>query len=173
MDAGIVVETGSHHELMVKKGHYYNLVQAQQLHSKEGNTDANAHKEHTDQVDVDAVVIAEISKDVATNQRKADETKMSDEKPNSVSFSQVPLLRIAAMNRPEWHLILVGTIGGAISGAIFPLFALIYSEMLNTFTKPKDDMLVAARFWALMFFVIAVASGLGMFLQIGMFGTLQ
>jgi hypothetical protein len=51
-----------------------------------------------------------------------------------------------------------------------PVFAVIYSEILDTFTKPKDKIREEANFWALMFLALAAATALANYLQTAMFG---
>jgi len=41
------------------------------------------------------------------------------------------VLKILQFNRPEWFLLLMGSIGCIITGAIMPFFAFFYSEMFS------------------------------------------
>jgi hypothetical protein len=52
-----------------------------------------------------------------------------------------------------------------------PVFAIIFSEMLQVFSKPTDEMLAGARFWSLMFVVLAVGMLVANYLQASCFGT--
>ena len=172
MDAGQIVEMGTHSELVAKKSAYYNLVQAQQLHARDDDiTEAHAVE------DVDEVAVtpeqANISIKVESPKSIQDLKKESAlEGPDSsakVAFKDVPLLRIAALNRPEWPILVVGALGACAHGTVMPVFALIYSEILNSLFKPTDEMLADARFWAGMFVVLAVATGTAIYLQTAMF----
>ena len=182
MDAGRIMETGTHSELLTLKGHYYNLVQAQQLHNTTDTSPllqeavlakADDVEEHVEVVPEAIVDSKKSNKDISgkDSSKDADETAKKPEKAVVVPFRDVPIFRIFAMNRPEWPLVLVGTFGASLNGVIMPLFALIYSQMLGVFTEPDTEkMLAGARFWACMFVALAVGTALANFLQISMFG---
>ncbi|KAA0184131.1 ABCB8, partial [Fasciolopsis buskii] len=48
------------------------------------------------------------------------------------------LLRVMRLNRPEWFWIVLGSFGATITGAIQPIFAILYSEMYAIFTLKND-----------------------------------
>ena len=43
----------------------------------------------------------------------------------------MPVWRIWKINAPEWYLIVVGVICSLANGAIQPLFAIFFAEILN------------------------------------------
>lgn len=52
-----------------------------------------------------------------------------------------------------------------------PLYAVIFTEMLNVFAKPEDEMLAGARFYALLFLALGAGSFIANIMQTGFFGT--
>ena len=50
-------------------------------------------------------------------------------------LADVPIKRVMALNAKEWYLILLGIIGSAINGSIFPLWAIIFGEVLTVKRK--------------------------------------
>jgi len=59
------------------------------------------------------------------------------------------------MNAPEWRFIAAGLLGAIGAGVTFPIYSLIFSEMLeDMLTKRGDPLMDAARFWALMFLAL-------------------
>ena len=44
---------------------------------------------------------------------------------------KVSFLQLLKLNRPDWLLVLIGVIGSAIIGCLFPLMAILFSEVLN------------------------------------------
>ncbi|KAJ3313820.1 Antigen peptide transporter 2, partial [Gonapodya sp. JEL0774] len=51
-----------------------------------------------------------------------------------------PWLRVMKLNAPEFHLLVFGAIGAAILGVTFPIFSIIFSNMLNVFGKTGDEL---------------------------------
>ena len=43
----------------------------------------------------------------------------------------MPFAKLMALNSKEWYLIALGVVGAAVNGSIFPLFAIIFGELLN------------------------------------------
>ena len=47
----------------------------------------------------------------------------------------MPISRIMALNAKEWWIILLGILGALINGSIFPIFAIIFGEILTVITS--------------------------------------
>ncbi|XP_073702287.1 bile salt export pump [Garra rufa] len=45
-----------------------------------------------------------------------------------------PVARILKYNRPEWPYMVLGSLGAAINGSVNPIYALLFSEILGTFS---------------------------------------
>uniref|UniRef100_A0A1J3F8L3 ABC transporter B family member 11 n=1 Tax=Noccaea caerulescens TaxID=107243 RepID=A0A1J3F8L3_NOCCA len=71
---------------------------------------------------------------------------------------KVSLTRIAALNKPEIPVLLLGTVAAAINGAIFPLFGILISRVIEAFFKPADQLKKDSRFWAIIFVALGVTS---------------
>ncbi|CAG8848522.1 3810_t:CDS:1, partial [Racocetra persica] len=54
---------------------------------------------------------------------------------------------------------------------IYPVFAIIFSNILQAFAKTNDDLRNSATFWSLMFLAIAAAGFVGNFVQGIAFGA--
>ena len=78
----------------------------------------------------------------------------------------VSLGRIIAVNAKEWWLILLGVIGAGVNGSVFPLFAVIFGEIVRTFALPPSQIQSELNFWAVMFIVLGFISGTGLFLKV-------
>ncbi|KAM4697413.1 bile salt export pump-like [Rhinophrynus dorsalis] len=50
-----------------------------------------------------------------------------------------PVARILKYNAPEWPYMLFGSIGAAVNGAVNPLYALLFSQILGTFSLPDEQ----------------------------------
>lgn len=71
---------------------------------------------------------------------------------------EVPLSRLASLNKPEIHVILVGSIAAAVNGVIFPVFAILISSVIQSFFEPPHKLRKDSRFWAIMFVVLGAVS---------------
>uniref|UniRef100_A0A0D6QS15 Uncharacterized protein n=1 Tax=Araucaria cunninghamii TaxID=56994 RepID=A0A0D6QS15_ARACU len=67
----------------------------------------------------------------------------------------VPVLRLASLNKPEIPVFLLGSIAAAINGVTFPVFGLLLSSVIKAFYEPPHKLRKDASFWALMFVVLA------------------
>lgn len=61
---------------------------------------------------------------------------------------------------------MLGLLGSLINGSIWPLFALLFGEILGVFARPADEVLSATHLWAGLFIVLGVVSGVGVFLKV-------
>jgi ABC-type methionine transport system ATPase subunit len=156
MNHGIIVEIGKHDELMSKKGYYFNLVEAQRIQQAKQTKES----ENTEKVDgLTAEIVEEhaigriiTNKSISSAilaKRKADleaGTKFDYE------FTTSELLqKIAKINKPEIPFIIFGLFASIILGVINPIFAIIISKILQSFSKEGDELRHDAKFWSLMF----------------------
>jgi ATP-binding cassette subfamily B (MDR/TAP) protein 1 len=67
------------------------------------------------------------------------------------------VFRLAALNKPELPLFIVGSIAAAANGTAFPVFGLLLSNVISSFYLPnKHKLRHDANFWSLMYVVLAV-----------------
>ncbi|XP_057415708.1 ABC transporter B family member 11-like [Lotus japonicus] len=79
--------------------------------------------------------------------------------PSTVSSPpEVPLYRLAYLNKPEIPVLLVGTIAAVLNGVILPVFGLLLSKMISIFYEPADELRKDSKVWALVFVGLGVAS---------------
>ncbi|GJJ74770.1 ATP-binding cassette, subfamily B (MDR/TAP), member 1 [Entomortierella parvispora] len=185
MEKGIVVESGTHKSLLDKRGAYAELVAKQQL--KTGGTDAEPTVA-AEKVDIDEVVmspadptlqrgnsklgrmmsmkgslkskrvdssipIAEDSE--TTEQRALREKKLAKEQ-------KAPIWRVVGIMKPELPMAVFGGIMSAVSGATYPVFAKLFSKMLNLLTDTTSPTFERdTNFYSLMFVVLGVAALFG------------
>ena len=79
---------------------------------------------------------------------------------------EVSLPRVLALNAKEWWIIIVGVVGAAMNGSIFPVFAVIFGEILTVFSLERDEVLSAIAPWVGLFAALGVVSGVGVFLKV-------
>ena len=69
-------------------------------------------------------------------------------------------------NAAEWWLIGLGLIGSLFLGAMNPLFAVFFGEIIKVFARPASEVLDGLHLWAGLFLVIGFAAGAGVFLKV-------
>eukprot|EP00250_Pteridium_aquilinum_P018802 c24211_g1_i1 orf=757-4551(-) len=80
----------------------------------------------------------------------------SDTPGSSVSCSHV--LRLAAFNKPETPLLLLGSLAAIANGAFMPIVGLLYSNIIHTFYKPRDEMCSSVMLWIYFFITLGALS---------------
>ncbi|XP_014662073.1 PREDICTED: multidrug resistance protein 1-like [Priapulus caudatus] len=87
------------------------------------------------------------------------------------SLPPVDMMRLMKLNAPEWPYISVGCVAAAANGAVMPMFAIIFAEVLGVFSIPDiNEQERKSNLYSLMFLLIGVAAGITMFLQGYLFG---
>lgn len=70
----------------------------------------------------------------------------------------VPLLRVAYLNKPEMQILLLGTLAAALNGVILPIFGILLSSMIKTFYEPREKLRTDTKFWAFTFVALAATA---------------
>ena len=159
MAFGRMVEQGTHDDLIAKDGAYAALVRAQDLGGDKGQADFS--KEEAD-AELDRAMSLQPTK---TETGKSDiENQLEHLTAGTVGYSLPKAIWIMLTEHPDlyvWHFISV--IGCLIGGGTFPAQAILFSKLINVFILPPDEARDQADFYALMFFVVALANLLGYF----------
>jgi ATP-binding cassette subfamily B (MDR/TAP) protein 1 len=71
---------------------------------------------------------------------------------------EVPLRRMAYLNKPEIPVLIIGAIAAIMNGVIFPIFGVLISGVIKTFYEPPKELKKDSEFWALIFLVLGLAS---------------
>ncbi|XP_073054115.1 ABC transporter B family member 21-like isoform X1 [Primulina eburnea] len=71
---------------------------------------------------------------------------------------KVPISRLAALNKPELPMLIVGCLSAILNGAIVPYFGILLSYVIKTYYEPPHKLREDSRFWALMFVVLGAVS---------------
>uniref|UniRef100_A0AAQ5XZU0 Bile salt export pump n=1 Tax=Amphiprion ocellaris TaxID=80972 RepID=A0AAQ5XZU0_AMPOC len=130
---GRAVERGKHNELLERKGVYFTLVTLQSQGDKALNEKARQIQKPSDfcRASIRQRSRSQLSNlvpesSVPINTIPDDE----DEEP----IEPAPVARILKYNLPEWPYMLFGSIGAAINGGVNPVYSLLFSQILATFS---------------------------------------
>lgn len=184
LQKGSIVQKGSHRELLKnKEGAYSQLIHLQEMKQD------SVHKIQTDQDR--AVSLAESGRqfsqrnalprsisrgrslghrhsfsmpfvlplglEIQDNSIEPDTTESS-----SPHKHELPLLRLAYLNKPELPILILGVISAVFNGIILPLFGVLLSNMIETFYQPPEKLKKDSRIYAIMFVVLGFLSFLAM-----------
>ncbi|KAE8299342.1 Bile salt export pump ATP-binding cassette sub-family B member 11 [Larimichthys crocea] len=138
---GQAVEKGTHSELIERQGVYFTLVTLQNQDTSSTPND----------------MIREALKDF-------DLKKCKDEPDEYVETA--PVARILKYSQPEWPYMLIGSLGAAVNGSFQPIYAVLFSQFLGTFSIPdSNEQREQINGICVQFCIVAVASFFTYFLQ--------
>ncbi|KAF3016964.1 hypothetical protein E8E15_004968 [Penicillium rubens] len=149
MKDGRNCEEGSHQELMLKEGIYHSLVHAQQLEPLTDLMDADVPDSILSQKE-------EVKPQVHTTKEGSDHPQDSPELERGFGFFHSFGVLIYE-NRSHWLLYALTLIGAVGAGSGFSLQSWLFARLVEVFQFTGQKLVDAANFWALMFFILAVA----------------
>ncbi|XP_011139992.1 multidrug resistance protein homolog 49 isoform X2 [Harpegnathos saltator] len=171
---GVVVEEGTHEELLALGKHYYGLVAADASATAKAKTATTVAKMMSPKMKAKPPLTKQFSTLSAhshrlslTGQSDATEEELEEqEKPYNA-----PIMRIFGLNKPEWPYNLIGSIAATMVGASFPAFAMLFGEVYKVLgLQDEEEIRKETINFSIMFIVVGVFTGLGTFLQMYMFG---
>ncbi|NXQ68859.1 MDR1 protein, partial [Quiscalus mexicanus] len=142
-EKGVVVEQGTHSELMLQKGVYYSLVMQQVkanlftffLHFTKFAVHVLGHETAKQQIS-SIECFQHFTKTVHCS--RPNEHPLSEELYEE-NLPAVPYLKILALNKPEWFYVLLGVIAAAVIGAVHPAFAVIFGKIIGAFQERDPE----------------------------------
>uniref|UniRef100_A0A3B5A4E6 Bile salt export pump n=1 Tax=Stegastes partitus TaxID=144197 RepID=A0A3B5A4E6_9TELE len=161
---GRAVERGKHNELLERKGVYFTLVTLQSQGDKALNEKARqSSHEEPEKLNLSRAGSYRASLRASIRQRsrsqlsnlvpessvgiagelgpRAYAVSQADKSKNAIPDDEdeepvepAPVARILKYNTPEWPYMLFGSIGAAINGGVNPVYSLLFSQILATFS---------------------------------------
>ncbi|XP_016107770.1 bile salt export pump-like [Sinocyclocheilus grahami] len=187
---GRAVERGKHSQLLDRKGVYFTLVTLQNQ-GKDTDSDKPDYKEEGLEK-VRSFSRGSYESALRRSLRQRSHSQMSNSIPDAISgkfkihsdhleveannkkskgkdedvIEPAPVARILRYNRPEWPCMLLGSLGAAINGSVNPIYALLFSEILGTFSiQDLDEQRRQINGICILFVSIGVLSFFSQFLQ--------
>ncbi|KAL6864769.1 hypothetical protein ACP4OV_015920 [Aristida adscensionis] len=168
---GSVVEKGSHHELLSDpEGAYSQLIRLQETsHATKGSNYQNKSSEkgdsgiHAGKPSLASPASSQMSPQDNSSHHSFSvsfgvplEIDVQDRSSKNVDEDmqhEVPLSRLAKLSKPEIPVLILASVASAVSGVIFPIFAILLSNVIKTFYEPPRILRKDAEFWSSMFLV--------------------
>lgn len=147
---GLIVEQGTHEELMSKGGIYQQLVK-QQTNITEDDLEVEEFV-HKDLERQQSVVHSPLKTALSVDNTEKDEEKKKKEAANA------GFIRILKFNAEEWLSIAVGGFASLLNGGVMPVFAVLFAEIIGVFAKEPKEQEDGIRFYSLLFMGLGIIS---------------
>ncbi len=164
MTSGKIIEQGTHSELLKQDGLYAAMVHAQDLGAEAGEPEFRGGSEKGDDVMEALDRPTTLQRTQSEALPKNSEREVEHLSAGTVEYSLGKCIWIMLKEHPDlyiWYLVIV--LGGLIGGGTYPAQAIIFSRLINVFTLQGSEAKDQADFYALMFFVLAIANLFGYF----------
>lgn len=76
------------------------------------------------------------------------------------------LKKILSLGKKEWWIIMMGVIAATISGAAFPLFAIMFGGVFEVFSKPTRNVFSLIHPWCAGLILLGAGIGAAMFIKV-------
>uniref|UniRef100_A0A7N8WJQ4 Bile salt export pump n=1 Tax=Mastacembelus armatus TaxID=205130 RepID=A0A7N8WJQ4_9TELE len=129
---GRAVERGKHNELLERKGVYFTLVTLQSQGDKALNEKARqSNEEESERHSSPHHLLFKPAHGVFSC---VDAQNIPEEEEEDELVEPAPVARILKYNMPEWPYMLFGSLGAAVNGGVNPVYSLLFSQILATFS---------------------------------------
>lgn len=122
MKNGFINESGTHEELMNKKGYYYNLV-------KENEQTPNL-KEYEAVIERKNISYLSVKNKISFKKQKSENDHSNDKEEEIDRYYS---FKVWSMNRNELFWIILASIAFFLNGSVYPFVAFCFSEMIKIF----------------------------------------
>ena len=144
MNSGVIVEVGTHNELVKLDGFYKKLVDAQKLNNEE--IEKLPVVEDPIIIKADDVKEKELERKESMLDIVADIESSKKKRVNSWKT----IGGILRLNYEDLKFLIPGFLGAIAAGLIYPFFAIIFGTLIGVFTKIGPELIQETNFWALM-----------------------
>ncbi|KAJ8755644.1 hypothetical protein K2173_022239 [Erythroxylum novogranatense] len=70
----------------------------------------------------------------------------------------IPILRLANLNKPEASLLVAGSMAAIVNGVIFPVYGVLLSKVIKIVYESPYELRKDSKFWSLMFLILGLVS---------------
>ncbi|KAF2818656.1 putative ABC transporter [Ophiobolus disseminans] len=164
MANGKIVEQGNHTELLQRDGLYAAMVRAQDLGSEVVESETLEQVDNKEYVDEALDQKVSLQRTQSRVISKPANPAIEHLAAGTVGYSLIKCIFVMLTEHPDlymWYLLIA--MGCLIGGGTYPAQAILFSRLINVFTLQGSEAKTQANFYALMFFVLALANLVGYF----------
>lgn len=170
LDHGVIIEQGTHQQLIELKGTYADLVSKQQIDIHESGVAEEVKEKEYDAEDLLRQEEMAVKQQMIDHEKQqpltkimtglsgrsnnedlekehvpdidAYELKLAEEKrkKQDILKQRAPVVKVFWDMRPEWPYLFFGIVGSAIAGAVFPLYSFAFSHVITILSVPGNDI---------------------------------
>ncbi|PHH65676.1 hypothetical protein CDD81_1762 [Ophiocordyceps australis] len=157
LNAGHVVESGKHADLMAAKSFYHGLVKAQEVEAEDQHTNGISEQHEQAESFNAKPNKAPVQDEEAAEEAAPMEASTTSDGISSSIFSMI--LFIFKLNKGERHWLLIGLVCCIIAGGEEPVSAVLFGKAITAISRPLDQanrIRADAGFYSWMFFALAL-----------------
>ncbi|XP_027429466.2 ATP-binding cassette sub-family B member 5 isoform X1 [Zalophus californianus] len=157
MKDGMVVEKGTHAELIAKQGLYYSLAMSQDIKKADEQMESMSTEKSINSVPL-----------CSTNSIKSDLPDKSEEsiQYKETSLPEVSLFKIFKLIKSEWLSVVLGTLAAVLNGTVHPVFSIIFAKIITMFENDdKTTLKHDAEIYSMIFVILGVICFVSYFIQ--------
>nr|XP_012303158.1 ATP-binding cassette sub-family B member 5 isoform X1 [Aotus nancymaae] len=156
---GMVVEKGTHAELMAKRGLYYSFAMSQDIKKADEQMESMTYSTERKTNSLPLCSVNSIKSDLTD---KAEESIQSKE----ISLPEVSLLKIFKLNKSEWPFVVLGTLASVLNGTVHPVFSIIFAKIITMFgNNDRTTLKRDAEIYSMIFIILGVICFVSYFMQ--------
>ncbi|KAJ2930895.1 hypothetical protein H1R20_g6196, partial [Candolleomyces eurysporus] len=175
MGNGLVLEAGTHSDLLAKDGAYARLVQSQKLRETQDAIDIDGSDDGSDageEKDMEKLAREEVPLGRSNTQRSLAseiiEKRKADAEGKEDKDHSLPYLfkRMGVLIKDQWPKYLFGSIAAILTGLVYPAFGVVFAKGIEGFEKrTAAERQHEGNRTALWLFIIAIASAISIGVQ--------
>ncbi|EHK18460.1 uncharacterized protein TRIVIDRAFT_47399 [Trichoderma virens Gv29-8] len=165
MKKGEVAEVGTHMTLLDQEnGIYKRLWEAQML--SQSQHPMKREDEELEPVNSDPLLRKELTQVQDTSGNASEQTSQEHKRRGIFTLTR----EILSSQKKHWWIFFILFASATVGGALFPVQAFLYARVVTTFQLTGASLVSHGNFWSLMWFILAIAVGLG-YLGVGWAGA--
>nr|XP_025146740.1 ATP-binding cassette sub-family B member 5 isoform X4 [Bubalus bubalis] len=159
MKDGMVVEKGTHAELMAKQGLYYSLAMSQDIKKADEPIESVAYSAEKDTSSIPLCSVNSMKSDFTDKFEESTQYK-------ETNLPEVSLLKIFKLYKSEWPSVVLGTLASVLNGTVHPVFSIIFAKIVTMFENDdKTTLKHDAEIYSMIFVILGVICFVSYFIQ--------
>ncbi|XP_048193780.1 ATP-binding cassette sub-family B member 5 [Perognathus longimembris pacificus] len=156
---GMVVEKGTHAELIAMQGLYYSLAMSQDIKKVDENTESMTCSAERDTNTASLGAVNSIQPNCPGKSEEPTCYKQT-------RLPEVSLLKIFKLNKSEWPFVVLGTLASVLNGSVHPVFSIVFAKMVTMFGHDnKSTLKHDAEVYAMIFVILGIICFVSYFMQ--------